>query len=503
MPKRTSIVKIAREGGITLGGNIFENVLRFIFLIAVTRVVTQTTYGQFALAVSIILFSYQIVDFNMANAVDYFIPEHLNQGEIDLAKSALRRGIVLGLITTFFGALIIAVLAPFLSSIFNEASLAYSLLLLSITIPVLGLFRIFLAAFASIKELKYRTYTQNILRPSIKLIFAVGLVFILDDLTALLIGFTTAVFISTIAAGYLLYRAAPELIGFSDNQISYVSMASYAWPLVFSGMVYAAIGQIDLFAIGYFLSPIGVGEYKVGFALASTLSIFLSSLRRIHKPIVAENKSNDEQLQFYYQLITRWGILLLIPPALSLLFASRTYLSILFTPEYASAGAVVSILVVRYLFLASFGPQAKTLEGIGYTRLILINSVIILTLNVILDIALIPVFGIAGAAVGTTIATVIGSIAGIVELSYFRNLRPVGWEHLRLWVSAIFTAIVGYIITQTISGILLAIILPSVVVLVNIIILRLTNSFTQEDRKVARQIDDALGYRIAQTITGY
>ncbi|TKX48527.1 hypothetical protein EXE41_01220 [Halorubrum sp. SD690R] len=498
MGDNSSIVTIAREGGITLFGSIIDNLLRFAFLMIITRLITQTTYGQFTLATSIILFSYQVFDLNIANAINYFIPIHIKENRYGHAKSVLFKGITLGTTTTVLGSSLIVWSAPFLSDFFDEPRLKIALYLLSVTLPLLGIFRIFLAVFDSIKNLKYRVYTEKILRPAGKIIFTIILYFILEDLIALIGGFIISLVLTVIISAYFIRGSISEIIGSIGKSTSYKSLVTYSWPLIFSGMIYAGIGQIDLFAIGYFLPSADVGAYNVAFALASTLVIFLSSLRRIHKPIVAENRNDNSELEFFYRLITRWRLLLIIPPAITLIIAPDVYLSLFFTEEYAAAGSVVTILSIRLLLLAAIGPQIKTLEGIGYTQFVFINSALILILNTLLNILFIPMFGIVGAALGTLVASVIGSLVGICELYYYRGIQPITRTQMRISASMFLTSFVGYIVSSIISGLLLALLLPIIIITTNLACLRLTNSFTDKEREIAERIDSKVGYKIAQ-----
>lgn len=500
MSDDSSLVTVAKEGGITLIGGISENLLRFAFLVIITRLVTQSTYGNFTLAMSVVMFLYQIFDFNMSNTVNYYMPQYLKKDQYGQAASVLLRATTIGTVSTVAGTIVVWIFVPEISALFGEGDLTEALYVLCLMIPLLGLFRILLACFASLKKLKYRVYTQNIIRPSAKLVVTIGLVFLIDELVALLTGFVVALLLATLSGGYFLFRRFPELFSERKQATSYRSLASYAWPLVFSGMVYATVGQIDLFAIGYFTSSSDVAVYKVAFALSSTLMIFIRSLDRVYKPIIAENQNDDHNLQQYYQLMGRWVPMLVVPPSVTLIIAPEFYLSLFFTSQYAAGGVVVSILAVRYLLLAGLGPAAQTLEGVGYTRYTLVNASLILGLNGILNVLLVPQYGIAGAAIGTTVATAIGTTTGVVELSYFRKLSPFRIAHLKLWVSAALTGVTAFLFQFAVSGIVLGVTLPFFVVLVYFLSLRATRSFTDSDREIAARIDEKLDYRIVQLL---
>src|SRR6185312_10599167 len=56
----------------------------------------------------------------------------------------------------------------------------------------------------------------------------------------------------------------------------------------------------------------------------------------------------------------------------------------------------------------------------------LVNSTVLLVLNVGLDLLLIPAYGIEGAALGWALSIVANNVAGLVELRRLIDLRPFG-----------------------------------------------------------------------------
>ncbi|TKX52402.1 polysaccharide biosynthesis protein, partial [Halorubrum sp. SP3] len=214
---------------------------------------------------------------------------------------------------------------------------------------------------------------------------------------------------------------------------------------------------------------------------ASNLLIALRAITPIFKPIVAENMSNNTLLQNRFTLTTRWVTILTIPPTLTLVLAPETYLSLLFTEQYTAAATAVVALSIGYLLNAAFGPEGMMLEGLGHTRLTLLNTVVLVGVNGTLDALLVPTLGILGAGIATGTALTVAGMAGVIEIYYLRGIHSFSRGLVRVWTAALLPLLVGIVIVTNTGGLVLVISLPILVVFSFVVGLRLIGGFTSED----------------------
>lgn len=498
---RSGRFTLAKQGGITLIGNVLNRGLGFLFIVAVTRLVEPKTFGVFTLGLAIISFALGFSNFNLHRSIDYFVPSYLADQEYGKAKSTLLNASLFGLGGAVLGAILIAVSASLLSEMFDEPTLAYILPLLSVALPLVTINRLLLASFNSIKKLKYRAYTRNLLQPGGRVVFTALLLIGGMGITGLVLGHLLALLLA-VSAGILLLVLNTSWIREAEiDSISRRSLLSYSLPLMFAGAIYAMVGQIDFFALGYFRPSADVGIYKVSYLLAGNILIVLRAITPVFKPMISEKKGDTQILRSRYQLATRWIALFTIPPAVTLMLAPQTYLSLLFTPEYALASSSVIVLVGGYLLHTAVGPEGMVLEGLGHTRLTLLNTVLLVMMNSVLDILLIPRLGILGAAAGTAVATTVAVVAGVIEIYYLAGIHPFTADLGKIWLAGIPVVVVGLIFTSMLnSGLVLAILLPVGIAVVYLLSLILTQSFTNEDVEVAAKVDETLGTTVLQSV---
>ncbi|MEM4781700.1 MAG: gas vesicle protein GvpJ, partial [Halalkalicoccus sp.] len=127
---------LAKQGSITFVGNVVNGVFGFAIVMLMTRFVSPSVYGLFVLATSVILFMQVFANLGLPLAIDYFVPQYLDEGEPGKAKGVIVQVTVTVLVTSSLVALFLAFSASYVSDFFQEPSLQVALLLLSMTIPM-------------------------------------------------------------------------------------------------------------------------------------------------------------------------------------------------------------------------------------------------------------------------------------------------------------------------------------------------------------------------------
>lgn len=489
----TSTATMAREGSIAFGGNVIKKVFGFAIVAVITRLVSPSVYGLFILATSIILFVQAFANLGLPEAIDYFVPQHLNDGEYGKARGVLLTvtGVVLVSSTVVAGLVVLS--ADLIADAFDEPSLRAALWLLSATVPFLAIYNALLGSFSAIKRLKFRVYMRDVIRPTVRLVTTAALLLLGYGLLGVVGGYLVGVVVAISAGVVMLWRNARYVFETDAVRVAPRPLLSYSVPLAFAGIIYIFLGQIDYFVIGYFLESEEVGIYRVGYALAANLMIFSGSLGPIFKPLIAEAKEDTPAVRTRYQIVTRWIAGLTLPVAITVALGASAYLSVVFTPQYAVAAAAVVILAGANLISASCGgPDGTLLQGLGYSRLVFVNTALLLGINVAVSVLLVPRIGITGAALGTASALTANALAAVLEAYHFRGIQPLTVELGKVLLSAVPAALAGGGVVLVIESVyVVAVALPPIVFVVYGAMLYLTDAFTEDDAEIATQISPA------------
>ena len=192
-------------------------------------------------------------------------------------------------------------------------------------------------------------------------------------------------------------------------------------------MFVSAIGIImhwtDILMLGIFSDANAVGMYHPIERTAGLMRMVLFAFAGIFAPLFSQYfyENNSEKMTEIYQLSTKWIFVASLPLFIFLMLFSNPML-MLFGSEFDN-GLALKILSIGIMIQAFFGLGSSSLTMSGFSNLNLLNVLVALTVNIILNVILIPQYGIIGAASATTIALFIISCLRFFENYYILSLN--------------------------------------------------------------------------------
>ncbi len=164
------------------------------------------------------------------------------------------------------------------------------------------------------------------------------------------------------------------------------------------------IHRSDIVLLGLLTSASDVGIYSAGAKLAQAATLFMMVLNIVFSPRASEtfHQGNIPELKrLYLNTLKLQAISTLILSALVFLSAGTIlgYLGI----EYEQALPVVYILLGGYVLNALWGPVPFLMIMTDYERQAMWLTFAAAALNILLNIVLIPLYGILGAAISTVV----------------------------------------------------------------------------------------------------
>ncbi|QFU83435.1 flippase [Natronorubrum aibiense] len=485
---------LAKQGSITFVGNVAKGVLGFAIVMLMTRFVSPSVYGLFVLATSVILFTQVFANLGLPLAIDYFVPQYLADGERGKAKGVIVQVTATVLVTSSLVAFALALSAASIAAFFREPSMQVALLLLSVTIPMLAIYKVLLTSYYSIKKLQYRVLMRDLIRPIVRFVVTAGLLLAGFGLLGLIGGYVVGLFVAiTVGAAVFTYKAW-DLLTTELELVAPGPLVTYSLPLAMTSVVFVLMGQVDYFVLGYFLESETIGIYRVGYMLGSGLTIIFSSLSPVFKPLIAETRDDIDLVEQRFRIMARWIAAITLPIAIFLSIGSSSYLAVLYTPQYAEANTVVVVLAGAFLFNVTFGgPNGSLLQGLGYSRVVFANTLVLFGANLVVSFALVPLIGIEGAAVGSATALVLVGALTLLEIYHLDGIHPFTREFAKIVGAGVPATIVGVPVVFVLeSDLLTAGVLPIVVVGTYLLALIATDAFTDADAQMVAEFSPTL-----------
>lgn len=201
-----------------------------------------------------------------------------------------------------------------------------------------------------------------------------------------------------------------------------------SWPLILSGIAIALYMRIDQIMIKEMLGDQAVGVYSAAVKLSEVWYFIPIIISNSVFPAIVSAKKISEEL--YHNRLERLYTVLVwtaIAIALPMTFLSNWLITFLYGIEYSEAGRVLMIHIWAGVFVFLGVASGAWFNNENLQRYSFYRTVLGLLVNIVLNIVLIPIFGIIGAAVATVIAQ---SMAGLffdfcskkTRISFFMKL---------------------------------------------------------------------------------
>jgi len=268
-------------------------------------------------------------------------------------------------------------------------------------------------------------------------------------------------------------------------------LISFSSPLLLVGILGTALAWTDTIFIGIFKSSTDVGIYNAAYIIASALMIFWMSFGDIFYPIISELYARNAKnlIKKNFEIVSRWIFIIAFPIFLIVLLFPFPIISLIFGQDYQRAAVPLSILIIGYFFITIFGLAEQGLRTFKKTKFLGILTLIVFLLNIGLNIILIPLMGIIGAAFATTFSLVILSL---VRLYYFKRMLNfnINKAYYSKFILSSIMASVIFFYTIKFSNIIFAL---ASYILTYFILLIFLKSFSKEDIEILEAVERKIG----------
>jgi O-antigen/teichoic acid export membrane protein len=201
-----------------------------------------------------------------------------------------------------------------------------------------------------------------------------------------------------------------------------------ALPIFMVDGFYFLLTYIDILVLKAFVDPAQIGIYYAATKTLVLISFIYYALSAsfAHRFSEAHFSGRRDKLEAFVRDATRWTFWPSLAAALFLLAFGKPILW-LFGPEFTAGYPLLFVLVIGLLARASIGPGERLLIMVGEQRLCATIYATAFVTNLVLCLALVPKFGILGAAASTATALIVES-----ALLFVMTKRRLGL-HVFFW----------------------------------------------------------------------
>ncbi|WP_221566990.1 flippase [Alkalihalobacillus sp. TS-13] len=414
----------AKNSFITITRQFTSILLGMLLLIVLARFLGPSGQGQYTLVILLPQLLMTFLNLGVNTSTIYYV----SRDEIDV-DSAVKNNLYIGIFLSFVSILIGMVIALFFSDQFFEEASTTFLLLSLIALPFMFLNIYFQTVFQGLQQ--FGVFNTILIITQLGTLFFVSLFIIVLDygLTGAVVAFILGHLITTVSIVYILYAK----FGFRYEK-GVFNLAYFKKSVLFglkahiSNVMSFLNYRIDLLLLGYFLNPAAVGVYVTAVNIGERISILSQSLSTVLLPRIA-SVDDEEDRNRVTSILTRNFLVFVLLLTIGVFFFADWVIDLLFGAQYEKSSGLLKWLIPGVAALSIDRLLSNDIAGRGKPEVNMYVSLFNVLFNVGLNIYLIPIYGVVGAAVATT-ATYILSL--IIKIYLYKKVTSSNYRSFLL-----------------------------------------------------------------------
>lgn len=373
-------------------GNFGSRGLSILLLPFYTRVLTQAEYGMIDMILTSLILLAPLISANMAESVFRFAADKNASKE-----EVLNTGIVISL----FIFIVALVFYPLYSYFLDQENILLLFCVLLLLFVLQAIVKQYVRAIEKLNIYVYSDFLQI-------LVFIGLVVYFMAVLKLGVYGFLYAKIISLFVDLMYLYIASKsyETLSHGVNILYGKEMLYFGIPLIPNSILWWVSNMSDRYFLASMSGLASVGIYAVANKFPTILAVFNTVFFKAWQSSAIEQDDAKDSDEYYTKVFNTFAAFMFLLASGILVFI-KPLMAVAVSAEFYEAWEYVPVLLLGTVFSAF-----AAFLGMNYmlskrdTKKALFSTVIAALLNIILNILLIPLYGIHGAAFATLISFV-------------------------------------------------------------------------------------------------
>jgi O-antigen/teichoic acid export membrane protein len=446
-----SVLLAAKGGGVTFAGAIFAYGSWLVIGLLLARFLGADQYGLYTLASSPITIATGLAGLGLSPALVRYVAVYNGRRDDAGLWGTLQIGLGLTSIASMVvGIGLFALAAPIAERLFDEPRLIPLLRLGSLMLPFATVSTQLSAATQGFKAMQYRVIAKDISQSVVRVVLIIALVIVgaLNAMSATAAQLVSEVIVFAMLL-YFLHRLFALRRPLGAGRRNFREMVGFSLPIYITRLINTFRGNIQTLMLGAFEAVTTVGVFAVASKVNMVGRMFGNSIVTASAPIVSDlyDRGKRESLARFYQTMTKWTFTANLPLFLIVQLFPGVILSI-FGEEYVGGAMALTILAWGNLVDAGTGICGVVIDMTGKTKLKVVNATVTVGLLIGLNLLLIPVWGLVGAAVASSVARAAVNLLRLGQVYAIHRLLPYNVSFLKPVVAGLAALAAGWIMRR-------------------------------------------------------
>ena len=435
-------------------GVAMSTIIMAVGAIIIGRLLTPAEYGLYGIVLIPLTTINLFRDWGINSAMTKYIASLRASQKTEEIHSVIAAGLIFEIASGIVLSFLSLGLATFIATtIFHRPESAFFIQIISVSIIAGSLLTASQAVFIGFERMELNSFTL-ICQAIVKVAVGPILVFLGYGVLGAVIGYGVG-FIAGgtigLATFYIaLYRPLTKK-GTRSLTETFRTMLNYGWPLAISSIFGGILPQIYLFMAPSFVSNTLYGNYAVASNFTVILTFLTTPISTVLFPAFAklDTEDDDELVKTVFKSSIKYTSVLLVPSTIAMMALSSPIVGTLYGEKYVYGPFFLTIAVIGNLFalLGSFS-ATNLLQGLGETRIIMIQSIMALIVGLPIGFFLIPMLGITGLIIASTVAVVPSLLWGLYWIWKQHRARADFKSSAKILAASAIAAFVAYVPTR-------------------------------------------------------
>jgi len=496
-----SLRTIAKGAGVSFIGAFIGLGLGYLSRIIIARWLGAEDYGLISLGYAAMTICATLSLVGLPAGIQRYVSFYKGKGDKGRIKGTILGALKISFPMSLIFAFVFFFYADWISiRFFHSPELTPIFKIFAIAIPFLALTNNIISATIGFQNVRYRVYVIDLFQNIFKLVVIVSLLVLGFGVMGVAWGWVLAIVLMPFLAFYLLEKRVFSVFN-TEVEAIFIDreLFSFSWPLIFTAVAGMVMSWMDILMLGYFSSASVVGIYNVALPTAMLLLVVPKSIGLLFVPVASElyARNKEQELRGIYTIITKWVLSLALPGFLLMTLFSESIIRVMFGVDYIGGAVPMSILAFAFFLYALFGNANAVLQVYGKTKMILNCYFIGAGVNFILNLLLIPMYGINGAAIATGFSYALMGVLYMFFVWRIAKMQPFRLNHIKPVYASIISVLAVYGITKyfMVGSLPALIVMLFVFFILYFFLLLILKSFEEGDLVIMRAIDERLGMK--------
>lgn len=412
--------RISRGMKATLGANLVNVLANGALIVVLTRYLfTPDEYGLLFFALSVLSVVTIFATLGLPASIARYVTEYAERDSSQVPHVLTASLLVLIVLSGGVGT-IVTLGSPWIAELLGEPDLA-ALLALGLAYVVLKAMRSYLTkVFQGLNHVEYSAIVNTVSAVG-RVLFAVGFVLlgfgVVGALAGYVVGFFVAVALGFGLLYYRFYQSFDRAVRREEGLLRRI--VEYSIPLTATQGANALDKKVDTILVGVLLNPTAVAFYTVAKQVSDVCVTPAQSLGFTIAPTYGEQKAGNREQRSarLYEQSLEHILLLYVPAVVGLVLVAEPMVRYVFGSGYLGAVIVLQVMSFYVLVNAINKITNDGLDFLGRARARAIVKSTTAAANFVLNLLLIPIMGVVGAAVATVVTYSICTAANTYLIS--------------------------------------------------------------------------------------